>query len=128
METGVKGSDERLSGGALNATLANEIGKLFADFSGRGATRSRAFLHQDVVVCLLEDGATRAERNLVAAGKADLVRLQRDALQYALAPQLIDAVQRLTGRHVRTFISGTDASGGSSVETFVLEPLTAEAD
>ncbi len=121
-------SDERLSGGALNAALANEIGKLFADFSGRGATRSRAFLHQDVVVCLLEDGATRAERNLVAAGKADLVRLQRDALQYALAPQLIDAVQRLTGRHVRTFLSGTDEAGGSSVETFVLEPVPAEAD
>jgi uncharacterized protein YbcI len=128
METRVNVSDERLSGGALNAALANEIGKLVADFSGRGATRSRAFLHQDVVVCVLEDGATRAERNLVAAGKSDLVRLQRDALQHAIAPQLIDAVQRLTGRQVRTFLSGTDHSGASSVETFVLEPLAPEAD
>lgn len=58
---GVLGSDERLSGGALNAALANELGKIIADFTGRGATRSRAFIHQDLVVCVLEDGATRAE-------------------------------------------------------------------
>ncbi|MGH2887439.1 MAG: Na-translocating system protein MpsC family protein [Solirubrobacteraceae bacterium] len=111
-----------LSGGGLNAALANELGKLIADFTGRGAQRSRAFLHQDVVICVLEDGATNAEKNLVAAGKADLVRVQRDALQRAMAPQLIAAVERLTRRTVRTFLSGSDDTGGSSVEAFVLEP------
>ena len=78
--------------GCAEAALANEFGKLVADFTGRGATRSRAFVEQDVVVCVLEDGATRAERNLVAAGKSDLVRVQRDALQRAMGPQLIAAV------------------------------------
>jgi uncharacterized protein YbcI len=112
---------ERLSGGALNAAIANELGKLVAEFTGRGATRSRAFVHQDVVICLLEDGATRAERNLVAAGKPDLVRLQRDALQRALAPQLIAAVERLTDRKVRLFLSGMDHGGGSAIEAFVLD-------
>lgn len=56
-----------LSGGALIAGLANELGKLIADSTGRGAQRSRAFLHQDVVICVLEDGATNAEKNLAAA-------------------------------------------------------------
>ena len=97
METGLSGIDERVSGGALNAALANEIGKLVADFTGRGATRSRAFVYQDLVVCLLEDGGTRAESNLVAAGKSELVRMQRDALQRAMGPRLIAAVERLTG-------------------------------
>ena len=115
-------SEERLSGGALNAALANELGKLIADFTGRGATRSRAIVHQDLVVCLLEDSATRAEQNLVVAGKAELVRHQRDALQRAMAPQLIAAVERLTGHRVRTFMSGTDEPGGSSIEAFLLEP------
>ena len=116
-----------LSGGALNAALANELGKLIADFTGRGAQRSRAFLHQDVVICVLEDGATNAEKNLAAAGKADLVRVQRDALQRAMAPQLIAAVERLTRRTVRTFLSGSDDTGGSSVEAFILEPDPAVA-
>jgi len=115
-----------LSGGALNAALANELGKLIADFTGRGATKSRAFVHQDLVVCVLEDGATRAERNLVAAGKSELVRIQRDALQRAIGPQLVVAVERLTARTVRTFLSGTDEEGGCSIEAFLLEPeLTA---
>ncbi|HEY6524997.1 MAG TPA: Na-translocating system protein MpsC family protein [Solirubrobacteraceae bacterium] len=115
------GSEEQLTGGALNAALANEIGRLIADFTGRGAQRSRAFVDQDVVVCVLEDGATNAERNLVSAGRADLVRLQRDALQRAMGPQLIDMVERLTHRTVRVFMSGTDESGAAAVELFLLE-------
>ena len=114
--------EERLSGGALNGALANELGKLIANFTGRGATRSRAILHQDLVVCVFEDSATRAEQTLVRAGQADLVRLQRDALQRAMATQFIAAVERLTGRRVRTFMSGTDQEGGSSIEAFLLEP------
>jgi len=106
----------------LNAAIANELGKLIADFTGRGATKSRAFIHQDLVVCVFEDGATKSERNLVAAGKSDLVRLQRDALQHAVGPQLVEAVERLTSRTVRTFLSGTDEEGGSSIEAFLLEP------
>ncbi|HXD64611.1 MAG TPA: Na-translocating system protein MpsC family protein [Solirubrobacteraceae bacterium] len=115
------GPEEHPTGGALNAALANEIGRLVADFTGRGAQRSRAFVYQDVVVCILEDGATNAERNLVSAGRADLVRLQRDALQRAMGPQLIDVVERLTDRTVREFLSGTDESGAAAVELFLLD-------
>jgi uncharacterized protein YbcI len=111
-----------LSGGALNAVLANELGKQIADFTGRGAQRSRAFLYQDLVICLLEDSATAAEKNLAGAGKADLVREGRDALQQVMAPHLISTVERLTQRTVRSFLSGTDGDGGSSIEAFVLEP------
>jgi uncharacterized protein YbcI len=116
--------EPRPTGGALNAALANELGKLIADFTGRGATRSRAFLHNDVVVCVLENGATRAETNLVAAGRADLVRVQRDALQRAMESRLVAAVERLTGRTVRSFLSGMSTLGEDSVEVFVLEPLS----
>ncbi len=118
---------DRLDGGRLNAALANEIGRLIADFSGRGATRSRAFVDQDVVVCLLEDGATRAETHLVEAGREELVRIQRDALQYAMQGQLVAAVERLTGRTVRKFLSGGSEFAGDWVEVFVLEPSSASA-
>lgn len=121
-------SENRPTGGALNAALANELGKLIADFTGRGATRSRAFLHQDIVVCVLENGATRAETNLVAAGRDDLVRLERDALQRAMEPMLVAAVERLTGRTVRSFLSGMSTFGEDAVELFVLEPPDSSAD
>jgi uncharacterized protein YbcI len=114
--------DGRVAEGPLNAAIADEIVKLVADFTGRGATRSRAFINQDAVVCLLEDSATKAETNLVAAGNAELVRAARDALQRAMEAQLVAAVERLTGRKVRTFLSGTSTLAESSVEVFLLEP------
>ncbi len=118
----MKGSEGQLTGGPLNAALANEIVRLVAEFTGRGATRSRAFVHDDVVVCLLENGATKAEVSLVAAGRAELVRHQRDALQRAMEDELIAVVQRLTGRRVRSFLSGISTLAESSVEVFVLDP------
>jgi uncharacterized protein YbcI len=114
--------DASSADGALNAAIANEIGKLVADFSGRGASKSRAFIDHDVVLCLLEDDATKAEVNLAAAGRSDLVRVARDALQHAMEGQLVAAVERLSGRNVRLFMSGTSTQGTSSVEVFVLEP------
>jgi uncharacterized protein YbcI len=110
-----------LSSGQLNVAIANEIGKLMADFVGRGATRSRAFISQDVVVCLLEDGATKGEQNIAAAGRADLVRHGRDILQRSMEESLTATVERLTGRKVRQFLSGLSTLGESSVEVFVLE-------
>ena len=111
-----------LSSGQLGAAIANELGKMISDFVGRGATKSRAFVHDDIIVLLLEDGATRAEVNLVVAGRSELVRQQRDVLQRAMEDDLVSAIERLTGRKVRTFLSGLSTQGESAVEVFVLEP------
>ena len=111
--------------GELHATIANEVGRLVAEFTGRGATKSRAFVHGDVVVCLLEGTSTSAERHLTAAGETVLVRRQRDALQQLMKASLIECVERLTGRHVVTFLSGTDSGADASSEVFVLGPEAA---
>jgi len=113
--------DGSLDGGALNAAIANEIGHLLADFTGRGATRSRAFVHDDVVVCLLEHSLTKAEQNLVTAGEAGAVRRLRDVFQSAMETELIGIVERLTGTRVRAFVSGTNVSTDTSTEVFLLE-------
>jgi uncharacterized protein YbcI len=113
---------DRGSPGRLGAAIANEIGKMVADFAGRGATKSRAFVHDDVVVCLLEEGSTKAEVHLVAAGRDELVRMNRDALQRVMEDELVAAVERLTERKVIKFLSGTSTSADVSVELFVLEP------
>ena len=119
---GTAGRAGEVRAGQLNAAIANEIGKLTAEFTGRGSEKSRAFIAGDVVVCLLENGATRGEQNIVAAGRADVVRLGRDILQRVMEDRLVAAVERLTGRKVRTFLSGSSTLGESAVEVFVLEP------
>ena len=113
--------NDRPTGGRLNAAIANEVGRIVADFTGRGPTKSQAFVHQDVVVCLFADSMTKAERNLVAAGKEDVVRQVRDTTQRTMEKELVEAVERLTQETVRTFISGTATQGDASVEVFMLE-------
>jgi uncharacterized protein YbcI len=125
---GFAGPAGEVRAGQLNAAIANEIGKLTADCTGRGSERSRAFINGDVVVCLLENGATRGEQNIAAAGRADVVRLGRDILQRAMEDQLVAAVERLTGRKVRTFLSGASTPGDCAVEVFVLESDHAARD
>jgi uncharacterized protein YbcI len=78
--------------------------------------------HRGVVVCLLESGATRGEQKIAAAGRADVVRLGRDILHRAMEDPLVAAVERLIGRKVRTFLSGSSTLGESAVEVFILEP------
>jgi uncharacterized protein YbcI len=113
---------DQLGQGQLNAALANQIVKIVAETTGRGSRRSRAFVDGNVVVCVLEDSLTPAEQTLLEGGKADLVRDQRHALQDLMRARLEECVERITGRAVRTFISGDSRDGDASVEVFLLEP------
>ena len=108
--------------GRLNAAIATEIVSLMAQFTGRGPTRSRAFVHADMVVCLLEEGMTKGEAKLLAAGEEETVNEMRATFQRVMEADLVAVVERLTGRKVRSFMSANNARTDSSVEIFVLEP------
>jgi uncharacterized protein YbcI len=108
--------------GELNAAIATAVVGVVAAFTGHGPTRSRAFVHGDIVVCLLEDCMTKAERSLVAAGRSELVGELRDGFQQASGPDMVAAVERLTGRTVATFLSATSTDANTDVEVFVLQP------
>jgi uncharacterized protein YbcI len=114
-------SENQLGTGQMNAALANEIVKILAETTGRGSTRSRAFVQGDVAVCVLEDAITRAERTLLDGGRGDLVVDQRRALQELMRARLEECVERITGRKVRTFLSGESSDGEASVEVFLLD-------
>ena len=77
---------------------------------------------------LLEDTLTPAERNLVGMGQHARLRDTRTFFQYSSVREFCEPVERLTGRKVRSFISGTDtAVDGLSSETFVLHPVGSDA-
>jgi len=105
--------------------LSNEMVRLFKEQFGRGPTSARAsWAGPDVVTVVLEDTLTPAERNLVRLGEHERLREMRTFFQYASVREFCEPVERLTGRKVRAFISGTDTEvEGLSVETFVLYPM-----
>jgi uncharacterized protein YbcI len=120
-------SDEQPTAGQIGAEVANEVVRVLAEFTGRGATRSRAFVHGDVIVCLFEESITKVERSLIAAGKDDLVRQLRDSFQRASEHELIAAVERVSKRKVARFLSGSSTEADAGVEVFVLEPTSSTA-
>ncbi len=54
--------------GTTRETIGREIVRLQAEYYGRGPTRARTFATGDVVVVMLEETFTPAERTLISRG------------------------------------------------------------
>jgi uncharacterized protein YbcI len=110
-----------LTGGQLNAALSKAIVQLHNQHLGRGPTKGHAFYRGKVVVVILEDTLTKAERSLIAAGKTDAVRDVRRQLLDTMRPDLVGAVERLTGCRVVSFLADNETEPDVAAEVFVLD-------
>src|SRR3954471_20517773 len=104
--------------------ISNEIVRLYKEQFGRGPTKARTnWAGPDVLVTVLEDTLTPAERNLVKLEEHQRLRALRMFFQYASVPEFCEPVERLTGRKVRAFHSSIDTmADGMGIEVFVLHP------
>jgi uncharacterized protein YbcI len=104
--------------------ISNEMVRLYKEQFGRGPTKTRTtWAGRDVLVVVLEDTLTPAERNLLDLGEHARLRDLRMFFQYAAVREFCEPIERITGRKVRAFISGLDAGAeGLALETFVLHP------
>ena len=107
--------------GELSAALSNAIVALLAEYTGRGATQSRTYVHENLIVCVLHDSMTKGERSLVRDGKEEAVLTIRRTYQETMRPELIEIVERLTGRKVSAFLSSNHVDPDVAIESFVLE-------
>ena len=114
-------------GGALRSAISQAIVRIHADHYGKGATQAKTYVWDNLIVTVLRDVLTVAERTLVAAGRTDAVREVRGTFQATMEPTFRSTIERLTGRRVHSFMSQIDPVGGLGVETFVLEPVDGDA-
>ncbi|MFZ0388308.1 MAG: Na-translocating system protein MpsC family protein [Solirubrobacteraceae bacterium] len=99
--------------------------QIYKDQFGRGPTKVRtSYAGPDTIVCILEHTFTPAERNLQAMGEHQRLRDIRLLFQYAEEARFTQPVERITGRHVKAFISGIDTNADLACEMFVLHPET----
>jgi uncharacterized protein YbcI len=108
--------------GALRSAISQAIVRIHAEHYGKGATQAKTYVWDNLVVTVLRDVLTTAERTLVEVGRADTVRDVRATFQDTMARTFRAAVERLTGRRVHSFMSQVDPLNGMGVEVFVLEP------
>ncbi|MDX6680940.1 MAG: hypothetical protein QOG94_979 [Solirubrobacteraceae bacterium] len=108
--------------GVLSA-ISNEMVRIYKDQFGRGPTRTRtSWAGPDLLIVMLEETFTPAERSLQRLGEHKQLRDLRMLFQYAESRTFCDPVERLTGRKVRAFISGMDTHADIATETFILHP------
>jgi len=93
--------------------------------TGKGPTRARTYIDDDLVVCLLRDGMTQAEKTLVAEDGQQAVAELRSRIRDSFRDEAISMVERVMDRQVISFQSSHDIGNDVAAEIFLLEPLVA---
>jgi len=106
--------------GDARLVIANGIVKLHAEYYGRGPTKGKAYVTEDLVAVVLEETFTQAERTLIDRGERDAIQQIRRRFQQQMADQFTAVVEQATGRKVRAFLSETNLEADVAVEIFLL--------
>ena len=112
----------RTSDGQLATAIASMVVQVLRQYTGRGPTRSRTYLNDELISVVLQGTLTQAERALVADGKSDLVLSNRRAFQSIMRADLIAGIEELTGRTVIAFLSDNSIDPDVKVKSFLLAP------
>jgi uncharacterized protein YbcI len=115
--------------GDLRQAISDAIVRVSADFIGRGPTRAKTYVNENVISCVMQDTLTRGERSLVADGDGESVREMRRRFQDAMRRHMCAAIEGLTDRKVVSFLSDNDVESEMAIEVFVLDaPIGNEDD
>ncbi len=112
---------ERLVGGELNAAITSALVGIHNRYLGRGPRTASTFHYGNVLVTLMHDVLTHAEKSLTETGQTDAVDHIRHLFQETMEADFREAVERLTGRKVLAFISGNHIDPDIAAELFILD-------
>lgn len=106
----------------LNRDISRAMVALFKESTGRGPNRARTYIEDSLVVTVLYDTMTKAEKTLKDENREDTVRSLRRIFQGTFRDDAIEIVERLTGRKVLAFLSDHAVEPDYAIEAFVLDP------
>jgi len=107
--------------GQLLLDLSNAVVRVHKRFYGKGPTKARSHLQQNLLTVILEGGFTRSEQTLHEHGHDREVVQSRLAMRSSVEDQLRTAVEAILGRRIRSFMSAHDPGNDIQAEVFVLE-------
>ena len=109
--------------------ISNAFVQLHRRSLGKGPTKAKTYVLDDMVMCVLEGGELPLEKTLREGGNPTLVHEVRDALHAAVRDECRAIIERETGRRVRTVLSQFDPEGDIECKVIFLdsarEPPTA---
>src|SRR5687767_5053357 len=108
--------------GAMVVAISNAVVRCTREYTGRGPTQARTYIHDDTITTFLSDTLTKGERVLAHRGHEDQVCEMRRAFQRAMRDDLCAEIETITGRKVIAFFSDNHIDPDMAVEGFVLAP------
>jgi uncharacterized protein YbcI len=112
---------EHAPGRNLHLAISNAIVRLLREYTGRGPTKSRTTIRDNVVLVMLEQTLTKGEESLVSKGRADKVIEIRHEFQEAMREESMAKIGELTGRKVTAMLSANHVNPDIGAEIFVLD-------
>src|SRR5436305_648522 len=91
------------------------------EYTGRGPTKARTTIRDNLVVVLLEQTLTKGEQVLVEKGRGENVLALRREYQEAMREEASAKVAEITGRNVIAMMSANHLDPDLAVELFVLD-------
>lgn len=108
--------------GTTSAAISNLTVRLLSQYTGRGPTKARTYVHEDMITVVLRDTLTKAEVTLVDSDHGATVLATRHTFQEVMGAELVSGVEDITGRTVLAFLSANHLAPDIAVETFILAP------
>jgi uncharacterized protein YbcI len=112
---------ERQSGSSLTSAISNAIVRLVREYTGRGPTKARTTIRDNVVLVILEQTLTKGEQVLVKKGRDEHVLALRHEYQEAMRDESSDKIAKLTGRNVTAMMSANHLDPDLAAEIYVLD-------
>jgi uncharacterized protein YbcI len=107
--------------GRMRVALSNALVGIWKEHYGRGPTTARSIVDGNLLVVVLQDGLTRNEETLLAAGHEDAVRNFRLCFQETMRERFDAAVETITGRRVVAHQCQILFGPAMTIETYVLD-------
>ena len=108
-------------GGALLARISNEMVRAQKEFFGKGPTKAKSYMLDDMLIIVMRGGMTTAEKTMLDFGHPDLVRQFRQLFENSMTERLTDKMEQLTGRKILTYQSQVMFEPDVVVEMFVFD-------
>ena len=119
-------TEDTASHGATAASISNGMVGLLHRYTGRGPTKARTTISDNLVVCVMAATLTHGEQTLVDEGKEKIVLRGRRAFQEAMEDDAVNLDEDLLDRDVVAFMSNNHIDPDLAVEIFILGALADE--
>jgi uncharacterized protein YbcI len=109
------------SGQSLLLQISNAMVRMQKEFFGKGPTKAKSYMFDDLLLVVMREGLTTAEKTMLEFGHPNQVRQFRQLFQDEMTEKLTSMVERLTGRRVVNYQSQVLFDPDMSLEMFVFD-------